>query len=358
MDKVFVRRISPPERRVLQWMKRQMSNAVNQRHARIILLSCGRVRNREIAERVGCSPQWVRKIIHRFNEGGIEAIEWYPWLHVSSQPRKFLSEILEEIGAIALSPPQQLIDMCQWSLSKLRSYLIAQQIISDISIEWLRTILHRLRIRWRRTKTWKESQDPDFREKYKRLRTLYAARPYGGRRICVDEFGPLNLQPRHGGCWAGPGKRVGRLRATYHRTGGIRHFFAAYDLETDRLYGVFKSRKTWCDFLDFLKIIRRRYRSREVLHIVLDNYKPHIKREVLDWAASHGIRFYYTPTNASWLNRIECEFTEMKKFSLENSDYRTHEEQQRAIQTYLDWRNGKRNIAVAPWTSTYMGHAA
>src|SRR5262249_29691933 len=148
-----------------------------------------------------------------------------------------------------LSPPRQLIGMSQWSLSKLRSYLIEQQIVADISIEWLRTILHRLRIRWRRTKTWKESQDPDFLDKYMRLRRLYATRPTGGRRICVDEFGPLNLQPRHGGCLTGPGKRVERLRSTFYRTGGVRHFLAAYDMESDLLYGIFTHRKTWYDFL-------------------------------------------------------------------------------------------------------------
>jgi hypothetical protein len=60
-------------------MKRQTSNAVNSRHARIVLLSTGVVGNREIAERVDCTPTLVRRIIHRFNDGGIEAIEWYPY---------------------------------------------------------------------------------------------------------------------------------------------------------------------------------------------------------------------------------------------------------------------------------------
>lgn len=358
MDKVFARRISPSERRLLHWMKRQMTNAVNQRHARIILLSLGHVRNREIAERVGCSPQWVRRVIHRFNAAGIEGIEWYPWLHVTYQPRRFLSEVVEQICAIALSPPQQLIGMTQWSLAKLREYLIQQQIVSDISLEWLRVLLRRHRIRWRRTKTWKDSKDPQFWEKFQRLQALYATRPPDGRRICIDEFGPLNLQPHHGRCWTGPGKGINRLRATYKRTAGVRHFLAAYDLESDRLFGVFTTRKTWREFLDFLKVVRRRYDPHEVLYVVLDNYSPHIKQEVLEWAASHNIRFYYTPTDASWLNRIEAEFTALKKFTLENSDYRTHEELQHAIKSYLDWRNGKRSIAITSWETHTQTHAA
>lgn len=53
--------------------------------------------------------------------------------------------------------------------------------------------------------------------------------PDGGRVICVDEFGPLNLQPRPGRGWF-PSGRPARQRATYHRTAGVRHMIAALDL--------------------------------------------------------------------------------------------------------------------------------
>src|SRR5262249_8455914 len=42
--------------------------------------------NRDIASRVGFSPQWVRTIIHRFNEDGLYGILWYPWLHAVGRP--------------------------------------------------------------------------------------------------------------------------------------------------------------------------------------------------------------------------------------------------------------------------------
>ena len=90
--------------------------------------------------------------------------------------------------------------------------------------------------------------------------------------------------------------------------------------------------------LDFLKWLRRRYRSGEVLHVVLDNASYHKKAEILEYAATHKIRFYFTPTSASWLNRIECHFAALRKFALEGTDYRTHEEQQAAIDRYLAWR--------------------
>jgi transposase len=294
----------------------------------------------------------VRQIIHRFNDGGIGAIEWYPYWQTRGTPRKYFSDVVEQIAEVALSSAKALIGMTQWSLSKLREYLVGQKIVAHISLGWLRTLLVRYGIRWRHTKTWKVSTDPKFWQKYRRIRRLYGHRPAGGRRICVDEFGPLNLQPRAGHCLAKKGtKRVERHRATYHRLRGVRHFLAAYDLETGHLFGEFSARKTWKEWLHFLKALRRRYRGSETLHIVLDNYKTHLTAAVLSWAKSHHIKFYWLPTNASWLNRIECQFTALKKFALENSDYQTHEEQCEAIESYLAWRNGRREISIESWRS-------
>lgn len=347
-DTVKVRPLRPHEHKKLHRMKRQRTNTVNSRHARIILLARGGLRNRDIAARVDCSIQWVRTILHRFNADGIDGIAWYPGWQARPE-RKFTADVREQIAEIALSSPKSLIGMNQWSLPKLRAYLIAQKVVASISVEWLRQFLHRCKIRLRRTKTWKESTDPLFWQKYRAIRRLYRHRPAGGRRLCIDEFGPLNLRPRHGHCLAGPGKRVERLRATYNRKGGVRHFLAFYDLETDRLYGRFTRRKTWVECLSFLKWVRRRYPRQQVLHIVLDNYGSHIKHVVREWAAAHNIRFYLTPTQASWLNRIECHFTALKKFALENSDHRTHEAQQEAIESYLEWRNGQRDLSLQSW---------
>lgn len=355
MDRVVARRPQPAEREELHRMKRQLASAVNSRHARIILLSTGGVGNREIAERAGCTPTWVRKVIHYFNDGGIDAIVWYPWFCRPFGPRKFMAAVVEEIAEVALSPPQKLIGMSVWSLAKLRAYLIEQKIVASISLEWLRQLLRRQRIRWRHTKTWKESTDPQFWTKYRRLKRLYARRPAGGVRLCVDKFGPLNLQPRHGRHWARSG-HVDRLRATYHRTGGVRHFFSVYDLERDRLVGRFTERKNWRTFLSFLKWVRRRYAKAGTLHIVLDNVGYHRKATVLAYARRHDIRFYWTPTGASWLNRIECHFTALRKFALDNTDYRSHEEQQAAIQSYLAWRNGRRHISLQPRKRTRVAH--
>jgi transposase len=355
MHKVAARKRRPWESHKLHQMKRQLSNAVNYRHARIILLSVGGVGNAQIAERVGCTATWVRTIIHRFNQGGIDAITYYPYLRSRPGPRKFLAEITEQICEVALSSPKALIGMSVWSLPKLREYLIAQKIVDAISIEHLRQILRARKIRWRHTKTWKDSTDPLFWRKYRKIRRLYKrGRPTGGRRLSIDEFGPLNLLPRHGKHYARPG-HVNRLRATYSRKGGVRYMYGVYDLEADTLVGRFVKRKNRRTFLTFLKGVRSLYPRGQVLHIVLDNATFHDRPEILAYAAKHRMKFYFTPTSASWLNRIESHFTALKKFALDNTDYRSHPEMEAAIHSYLRWRNGQRQISSRSW-KTYKLH--
>jgi hypothetical protein len=133
-----------------------------------------------------------------------------------------MAEVAEQIGEVTLSPPQKRIGMAVWSLQKIREYLQKQKIVGSISREWLRQLLRRERIHWRHTKTWKDSDDPQFWPKYRRIRRLYRRRPAGGRRLCVDEFGPLNLQPRHGMHDTRTG-HVDRLRGAVHTVSTLQY---------------------------------------------------------------------------------------------------------------------------------------
>jgi transposase len=337
------------KKELLRW-KRQHSNAVNALHARIILLSRGGLHNKTIAEQVDCSPQWVRCIIRRFNADGICGIVWFPFFNAWDAPRKFVYDIREQIFEIALSPPKVLIGMQQWSLPKLRAYLIEQKVVPSISVEWLRQLLHRAKVRLRRTKTWKESNDPNFHSKSEVIRRLYRRRPDHGRRLSIDEFGPLRLQPRHGRCFACPDKlRVHRIRANYDRPKEMRHFLAFYDLETGRLYGRFTKNKRRKQWFAFLKWVRSRYPKQQRLHIVTDNYPTHLGVAMAAWAFAQNVQFYFTPTNASWLNRIESHFTALKQFAMKPSDFRSFEELQEAIESYLAWHNRRRPLSRLSW---------
>ena len=142
--------------------------------------------------------------------------------------------------------------------------------------------------------------------------------------VCMDEFGPLNLQPHPGRQWAavsGKGKEPGRaprrrMRATYTRTAGVRHLLVAYELGEDKLYGHIKPRKTRARFLAFCRYLRSLYPAAVRIAIICDNFSPHLttRRDgrVGAWAAASNVEIAYTPANASWLDRIEAQFTALR----------------------------------------------
>ena len=122
-----------------------------------------------------------------------------------------------------------------------------------IGRERLRQILHARGISFQRTRTWKESADPDKDAKLDRID--YVTSNYPDRCFAFDLFGPLSVRPCHGACWARR-KRPVRLRATYHRTHGIRYFHGCYSLGDDQLRGVTREHKGADHTLAALKSIR------------------------------------------------------------------------------------------------------
>lgn len=93
--------------------------------------------------------------------------------------------------------------------------------------------------------------------------------------------------------------------------------------------------------LDVLKLLRKRYASDQRIYLILDNFSPHKTKEVLSWVRQNNIKMIWTPTNASWLNRIECQFTEVKKFVFENTYYQDHSDVEEATFKFLEYRNAR-----------------
>ncbi len=231
--------------------------------------------------------------------------------------------------------------------------------VDDISHEGLRILLREEGVSFQRLKTWKTSRDPDYAIKVARVEHLYAIAdgeviPEGDEPeviLCMDEFGPLNLMPHPGRQWAGRGGKHKdpdreprrRRRATYNRYDGVRHLFAAYDLGKDKLYGHIKPVKKRTQFLEICRYLRTLYPPSVRIAIVCDNFSPHLTtkrcQRVGNWAAANNVEIAYTPTNSSWLNRIEAQFSALRYFALNGTDHATHKEQGSMIRRYIIWRN-------------------
>jgi transposase len=159
------------------------------------------------------------------------------------------------------------------------------------------------------------------------------------RNFNADGFGSLYPKDKGGR----PPNPRRRMRATRNRTAGVRHLFAAYELGADKLFGHVKPRKTRVRFLEFCRYLRSLYPATTRIAIVCDNFSPHLStrkdRRVGTWATANNVEIAYTPTNSSWLNRIEAQFTALRYFALDGTDHASHKDQARIIRRYIIWRN-------------------
>lgn len=118
----------------------------------------------QIAERSGMHFTGIYDWIERFNENGFEGFDDPP--NPDGRPSSLSSKQIREMIKIALARPTDLgLPYTQWSVSKLRAYLLKRSLFPDYSNEWVRRLLNREGISLQRTKTWKESPDPDFEVK-------------------------------------------------------------------------------------------------------------------------------------------------------------------------------------------------
>ncbi len=130
-----------------------------------------------IARLVAADEDTVRDVIHAFNSEGLACLGPH-W--AGGRPRRITDADLTLIVATATTRPGKLgLPFTHWSIRKLAAYLASRYGHSDprwvparavrVGRERLRQILRTREISFQRTRTWKDSHDPDFDAKLDRI---------------------------------------------------------------------------------------------------------------------------------------------------------------------------------------------
>jgi transposase len=335
-EPVRARRLTEQEgQRLQQIVRRGKHGSIRVRRAMIIMASAAGTPVPAIARLVAADEDTVRDVIHAFNERGLAALDprW-----AGGRPRLISSEDIAFIVATATTRPARVgRPFTHWSLRKLAAYLADNTVrVVQIGRERLRQLLRERGVSFQRTRTWKESHDPDKDTKLDRIEEVTSR--FLDRCFAFDQFGPLSIRPCHGTCWA-PQKHPDRLPATFHRTHGIRYFHGCYSLGDDRLWGVTRRRKGGDHSLSALKSIRAARPDGAPIYVILDNLSANKTPAIRTWAAKNKVELCLTPTSASWANPIEAQFGPLRTFTMGNSDHPNHTALAHRLQDYLRWRN-------------------
>jgi transposase len=155
--------------------------------ARIITGSWDGASVPELAQQLGCHPKTVYKWLHRFNE--TQGIDGLADLPRPGLPRRISEHQRGRIIALARSqPPGRLVQggegLCaptqpkapaHWTLDALAERAQAEGI--QVARSQVRRILQAERVRWRPTRSWTTSTDPDFAPKEPRSSPSTPTRP-------------------------------------------------------------------------------------------------------------------------------------------------------------------------------------
>jgi transposase len=335
-EPVRARRLTDEEgRRLQQIVRRGKHGTIRVRRALIIMASASGTPVPAIARLVAAHEDTVRDVIHRFNEIGLRALDpnW-----AGGRPRRISTSDEDFIIATATTRPKKLDrPFTCWSIRKLADYLATNPTRRvPVGRERLRQLLRRNEVTFQRTRTWKESRDPDKDAKLDRIEDVTTRFP--DRCFAFDQFGPLSIRPHHGSGWA-PATRPNRLPATYHRTHGIRYFHGCYSLGDDQLWGVMRRRKGGDHSLAAFQSIRAARPDGSPIYIICDNLSANTTPAIRAWAGRNNVELCLTPTSASWANPIEAQFGPLRAFTMANSNYPNHTVLTRDLHAYLRWRN-------------------
>jgi len=157
--------LTPEEGRRVQHEIRHGKDPIMLKRCQVILGSAQGMTVQEVAKLTLLSEYHIREVIRTFNQGGLSAVR--PKKSGASNP-KFTEEEKASVAEFAQVPPRVLgYPFNSWSLSKLNQAMAERDVLNGktISDECVRLILEERDISYQRTKTWKESNDPDFEGK-------------------------------------------------------------------------------------------------------------------------------------------------------------------------------------------------
>src|SRR3954449_3119750 len=196
---VFVRPLLHEEAVRLKRLSRRARHESTRQRASVLLASNVRMPVPQIADMWRTDPSWVRKVIHEFNERGMNSLRPR---YRGGRPRRITTDQRQRIVSVAgARPDHQGVPLTRWSLPRLSIYL-AEEGIVEVSPRHLGALLAGAGLSFQRTRTWKASPDPDYEPKAARILELCERPAKDGPVVSFDQMGPVSLRPTAGAGWA------------------------------------------------------------------------------------------------------------------------------------------------------------
>lgn len=339
--------------------------------ARILLWKSEAKTDKAIADALGISVNTVRRCVDRYLNSGIDLAIFDD--ERSGRPVEITDDAKAWIVSTACQKPCDLGYAAElWTLSALHRHIQAHAEeagyprLKTVTKPWLQKYLKKMDIKPFRIKYYLERKDPDFEDKMHDVLLVYkqVEMQFGeDGTVIIPESGHLthtvsydekpgiqaiaNKYPDHI-----PTKENGYVRRDYEYVRlGTLSLLAGIDLLTGNVIPLVSQTHKSCDFIEFLKILDKKYPEGDTIRLILDNHSAHTSKETRRFLATlpeGRFVFVFTPTHTSWLNMIESFFSKMTKQMLKGIRVNSKDELSERIYHYFDEINA--DPVVDHWT--------
>ena len=339
--------------------------------ARILLWKSEARTDQAIADGLGIAVNTVRRCVDRYLESGINLALFDD--ERSGRPAEITDDAKSWIISVACQKPCDIGYAAElWTLNALHKHIqehaeeAGYPRLKTVTKPWLQKYLKKMDIKPLKIKYYLERKDPEFENKMHNVLVVYKQVemqfddngdiiiPESGHlthTISYDEK-PGNQATANKYADHSPTEEHGFVRRDYEyiRLGTL-SLLAGIDLLTGEAIPFISESHKSADFIEFLKILDKKYPEGDTIRLILDNHSAHTSKETkrfLSTLPESRFEFVFTPTHSSWLNMIESFFSKMTKQMLKGIRVNSKEELADRIYRYFDEINAE--PIVYHWT--------
>ena len=356
----------PPEiREELEKISRsRTAAAVKVRRAKIILHYESGLRIADIVKTMSTNRPLIERCIDKTLEfGALTALDDLPR---SGRPAEITDDAKSWVLSVACKRPVDLGYAAEvWSYSllirhiKKECFAVGHDCLKNIGKSLLNTILSKGSIKPHKISYYLEKRDSEFDLKmanvlcvYKEISMINKGEIPRSEKTTVsyDEKPGIqaikNIAPQLQPC-SNIYKTVTR-DYEYKRLGTV-SLLAGIDLHTGNIIPLVKDRHRSREFIEFLKLLDKKYPKEWTIRIILDNHSSHISKETRKYLKTKPNRFefVFTPKHGSWLNMIEMFFSKIARGFLKH--IRVQSKQELVERLYLGIKEINEEPVVFKW---------
>jgi transposase len=339
LQEMFTRKELPSLKKLL------LSKSIKQRKQAATIVLCKKgLSYRAVAYILGSNKNTVSEYLRDYGEHGLDGVA-VPLI----RPRKADDVGLREaLFALLHSPPSSHgINRTSWMLKDLKRVLKLQG--RSVCTHVIRQIIRSAGYKWRKARMVLTSNDPEYRQKLDRIKSILSTLGQNERFFSIDEWGPFAVTMKGGKRLVPPGEYPSVPK--FQKSKGCLIMTAALELSTNQVIHFYSKKKDTGEMIKLLDILLKKYKRCKKLYLSWDAGSWHASKVLCDtvdkvnrtaYRRKHHtarVELAPLPALAQSLNVIESVFSGMSRAIIHNSNYGSVEEVMSAIDRYLDERN-------------------